>query len=326
MTLLTADIGGTNSRFEVFAREDGELCSLARGQYENRCFASFADALQQFLDEQWAGAITAAAFAVAGPIASHGPTRLTNLAWELDKAALAQRFAIGRVELLNDFAAIAYGAPYLPTEGIITLQAGQAAAQATGVRAFVGAGTGLGHALSISSNKQVQVLASEGGHAGFAPADGLQRRLLDYYAVNDTPVDVEFFLSGRGLVRIHQALCAFDGVSDPLALEIMDEDGPARLGEAALNGEPHAVASVELFWQLYAAHAGDVALQVLPNAGLYLAGGIAPKLLPIMDPHAFLHAFHNKAAMHELLRTIPVFLIRDEGVARLGAAHYLLRD
>lgn len=328
MKILAADIGGTHSRLEVYEADNDKLHSLARGRYRNADYEHLNAIVAQFYEEySLHKSVVAAVFAIAGPVAEQAPLSLTNLDWQLEPAALQKQFALQRVLLLNDFSAIAYGIEHLPETALHGLQCGSTAVSAaTKVRAFIGAGTGLGQAWSLSHGRSIQVLASEAGHSSFAPADTMQRQLLDYYSDDSKPVDTEFFLSGRGLVRIYQALAEFNGVREHLTLSLLDPQAAAQITAAANQGDELALECIQIFWQIYAAHAGNVALQYLPYAGLYLAGGIAPKLQPFMDQAGFLDYFRNKATMANVLETIPLAIILDDEVARLGAAHYLLQQ
>lgn len=326
MRIITGDIGGTHSRLEVFRQSDTELKSLCQSQYRNCEFQQFADVLQQFINEhQLQQTIDAAAFAIAGPVVDAEQVQLTNIDWRLERQALQERFAIKHIALLNDFAAIAYGVPYLAESALLRLQVVETATAHNQVCAFIGAGTGLGQAVSVQVDDQIRVLASEGGHCSFAPANDLQRQLLDYYGQEGAPVDTEFFLSGIGLVHIYNALLIFHGGHEDKQLSTLDSNSPVAISQQAGRGDLLAQQSVRVFWQIYAAHAGNVALQCLPYGGLYLAGGIAPRLLPMLDREEFVHYFQDKASMASVLRQIPVAVIVDDAVARLGAAHYLLQ-
>lgn len=326
MKIIAGDIGGTHSRFELFQQSGTKLQSLCQSQYENSEFQQFADVLQQFISEQQLQqGVDAAAFAIAGPVMDPDQVSLTNIGWQLERQSLQTRFAIGQLVLLNDFAAIAYGEPCIADSSLVRLQSVTETKSDTRVCAFIGAGTGLGQAVSVQIDNQTRVLASEGGHASFAPVNEVQRQLLDYYSQDGAAVDTEFFLSGRGLVHIYNALQIFNGGHEDKQLSTLDESSPIAISLRAQRGEPLAQQSVQVFWQIYAAHAGNVALQCLPYGGLYIAGGIAPKLLPMLDRAEFIEYFQNKVSMAPLLQQIPVAVIVDDAVARIGAAQYVLQ-
>ncbi len=315
--ILAGDIGGTKTLLGLF---EGASLVLER-RYASRDFADFAVLLRAFLGEAGhAGAIDRACFGVAGPV-EQGRARVTYLPWQLEARALAQDFAIGRVELVNDFAAAAQGIATLGPADLVTLQEG--GAEANGPRVLIGAGTGLGVAGLIREDGGWRVVPGEGGHAGFAPADEEQADLWRFVRGRAGRVSIERVLSGPGLVEIYRFVCARGGsadVPDPLAA-----DNPAAMiGETAL-AEPAslAAAAVDLFVRIYGAVAGDLALTFMARGGVYLAGGIAPKLLPRLRQGGFLAAFRDKAEHARLMPGFPVRLVVDEKLGLRGAAHLM---
>jgi len=322
MNILSGDVGGTHSRLELFAVGESGLRSLAVEKYSNAGFQSFEELLRKFLDDHATGVtIEAACLAVAGPVHS-GRCQLTNLDWTLEEQALAADFGFGHCFLLNDFAAIPYGVDHLAADELMSLQTGRP--RPDGLRAFVGAGTGLGQALAIPENAGLRVLSSEAGHAGFAPGSVRQLALVTHLRAILGPVSNESLLSGRGLVNIYSGLSDLDMGTQDAAVDIASAEAPAQISEAARRGDTLASQAVGYFFEMLGSYLGDVALQTLPFGGIYLAGGIVPKLMDLMDVDEVLKAYRDKAKMRELLEEIPIQVILNEGVARLGAARYAI--
>lgn len=320
MKILSGDIGGTNSRLEVFEVQGREFRSIAEAKIQNAKTEGFEHLLSAFLQQQsFDDKIDLACLAVAGPV-NNQRCRLTNLDWTLDAASLKARFEFQALHLLNDFVAIPYGVDLLGEEELACLQMGTP--DPDGVRAFVGSGTGLGQAISVPGPTGLTVLASEAGHADFAPGSMSQLALLRHMRPQIGPVSNEALLSGAGLINIYTGL--FDQGEGDLSetVDIASEDAPAQIVEAARRDEVLAVKSVAMFFDMLGSYLGNVALQTLPRGGLYLAGGMIPKMMDLMDPGRLLQAYLDKAKMQELLQAIPIHVILDERVARLGAARY----
>jgi len=313
MLFLAADIGGTRARL-LLGRSHGDGWQPVRQQtLASREHPDFASLLQAFLlpGER----PLAACLALAGPLDGER-LRLTNLPWMLDADALAGRFGLRRVQLLNDFAAQAHGLALLRPEQLCVLQPG--AAQPDGVRALLGAGTGLGMALLAGTPAQPLVLPSEGGHADFAPQDEQQLALLRQLLARHERVSLELLLSGRGLARLY----AFLAGQPEDAAGLPDA---AQISAAAAAGEALAGATLELFARLYAAAAGNLALTGLARGGVYLCGGIAPKILPFLQRPAVREAFCAKPPMRALLERIPLQVVLDEYLGLRGAAQVAAR-
>ncbi|HXZ93348.1 MAG TPA: glucokinase [Burkholderiales bacterium] len=289
--ILAADIGGTKSLLALFegAAPAFEL-RLASAE-----FADFESLLARFLDEARTAfgatpAIEAACLGVAGPVRG-GIVRVTNLPWTIDAARLAGRFALGSLELMNDFAAAAWGVGALASQDLVTLQAGAPLAGAP--RAVLGAGTGFGVAYVVNGVP----VPGEGGHGGFAPAGVEQEALWRFLHERLGRVQVEDVVSGPGLARIHEFMT----------------------GERVAP-EDAAPAALDLFVTCFGAAAGDHALNVMARGGVYVCGGIASKVLPRLAAGGFLAAFNDKGAFAEHTRRMPVHVVTNERVALLGAA------
>ncbi len=316
-TVLAGDIGGTKSVLRLFAREGDRLRPLRRRRFANRDFDNFSALLDAFLADLDRRPETAA-FAVAGPV-EENRCRMTNLDWEFDGDALAAKLGTARVALLNDVEATAYATLLLPENAAISLQRGQSVRGAC--RAVIAAGTGLGEAVLLEGDTDRKALAGEGGHADFAPTDAVQIRLLERLLPEfGGHVSIERLLSGNGIGRIYDFFCEEMGVqASPAVMNAADRN--AAVTQQALRGSDEiAVRTLRLFSRIYGAEAGNLALRTLARGGIWIGGGIAPKILPFLH-RDFLPAFLAKGRFEALLRTIPVQVVLDEDVAVLGAAY-----
>lgn len=315
MELLAGDIGGTKTLLLRARWQAGRLETLAEARFDSAARADLADIVCEFL----AGvpAPQAACFAVAGPVqaAPGGGTqaRITNLPWLLDSDRLARSLGIGRVDLINDLAAVGHGIAMLTPSDVLTVQAGQP--QADGLRAVIGIGTGLGMALVVPGDPGWRVFPSEGGHVDFAPLDEQQVRLREFARkrLSIDRVSCERLTAGPGLTLIHEFLGG-------------DAPEPEAVAARAEAGDALASAAMQLFAALCGAVAGDLALTCLPFGCLYLAGGVVQKNLPLFSTPAFLDAFYAKGRMAGLLRQVPVRAITEPRVGLLGAAGHAARS
>jgi glucokinase len=333
MIVLAGDIGGTKTWLQI-ARFDGgarccEVCFEER--YESQRYPRFETLLAEFIASagELAKQIDAACIGVAGPVEvlSEGQQRaqVTNLPWHLDTQQLVRDFAIPHFHLLNDFQAAGYGIETLTAADVLVLQAGQPQARAP--RVLIGAGTGLGQGVLVWSGDaqsgHYQVLPSEGGHGDFAPGDAQQRELLQFLAQQQPRVSVEDVLSGRGLVNVYRFLASShpDEASDSLRQAMSRGDAAAAVSEAALTqGDVLANRALDLFLRIYGSQAGNLALTCLATGGVYIAGGIAPRLQQRMSQGDFLAAFRHKDPMGTLMERIPVTLVLDTQLGLKGAA------
>jgi glucokinase len=306
--ILAADLGGTHARL-LLARCQGDgWLTLRQSSLPSRDFSCFADLLAAFLrpGEQ----PDSACIAAAGPLGD-GCLQLTNLPWLLDAAAISRQFAIPRVQLLNDFAAQTHALRLLQPSQLCPLQSGTP--QADGLCALLGAGTGLGMALLAGGTAQPLALPSQGGHADFAPQDQQQIDLLRYLLPTHGRVSLELLLSGQGLSRLY----AFLGARPVTASDLPDA---RAISQAAAAGDALAAETLRLFARLLGAAAGNLALTSLAMGGVYLSGGIAPKILPYLQQPEVREAFCNRPPMRELLQRIPLYVVLDEQLGLQGAA------
>jgi glucokinase len=335
MTLLLAgDIGGTKTILRLVEVSDSpSLRTLDEESYQSGDFPDLVPIVQQFLAKANAPVPQKACFAIAGPVFNN-TAKLTNLAWFLDTERLQQELGITAVSLINDFAAVGYGIFGLNKQDLLTLQAGKHQPEAP--IAIIGAGTGLGQGFLIKQGNHYQVFPSEGGHADFAPRNELEFQLFKYLLDKHDiqRVSVERVVSGQGIVAIYQFLRDRKHTTEsPEIAEIVrtweqqagqaekSVDPGAAIGKAALKGSDRlSEQTIQLFMDAYGAEAGNLALKLLPYGGLYIAGGIAPKILTLIQQSDFLLHFTQKGRMRSLLEEIPIHIILNQQVGLIGAA------
>jgi len=323
--LLAADVGGTKVAVSLAVAGAAARPEIVAQQvYACREFAGLQPLLENFLKlpvvAERRGEIAAACFAVAGPVASNSTT-LTNLGWAIDGNALAVKLRLPEVRLMNDFSAAGRGIGRLAPGEIETLQAGNPVARAS--RLIIGAGTGLGVGLLTWQDDGYAVHASEAGHADFAPVDELQDRLLAHLRRSFGRVSYERVVSGPGLMRIFSFLQETGaGIPSKQLQEALKQrvDTAEVISEFAMARlDPLAVRALELFVSIYGAFAGNLALTTLARGGVYVSGGIAPKIAPTLKEGAFLHAFVHKGRFSDLLAAMPVRVVMNPHVGLYGA-------
>lgn len=319
MRILAADVGGTKTLLALYEGTPSDLTEIARERLDSRSTDSVSPLIQRFLTDR--GPVDAAALGVAGPV-DDGVCRATNLPWVIDAAQIGREHGIGRVRLLNDFEAIALGLDELPLESLAVLQQGDPDPEAPS--AVLGAGTGLGEAMLVPRPGALpRVLPTEGGHSDFAPRDDFEVQMLRTLRERHGRVSVERVVSGDGLGVVYEHVLAArqEAPSEAIQRRLDAGDDPgAAVGEAAMAGGDEAASeAVQRFVSLYGAEAGNMALRSLPFGGLYVAGGIAPKLRARMESGTFLESFLDKGRMRPLLERVPVRLVLDAGVGLLGA-------
>jgi glucokinase len=322
--LLAGDIGGTNIRLALFSREGDRLVRRDEARLKSREFASLEEAAVRFTGSR--REIAAAAFGVAGPVRK-GRCEATNFPWVVDASSLAARLGLSRIVLVNDLVANGLGLPELSPADFAVVNRGEEDPEGCG--ALVSAGTGLGQAILVREGSGWRVLPSEGGHSSFAPSSPWEIDLLRHLMRDLSHVSVERLVSGRGLVTLYRFERERSGVPEPawLAGEIARSDDPAPvLSAAALAGkDPVAERALEHWVSLYGAEAGNLALKVMATGGVFLGGGIAPKVLPRILDGTFFGAFCGKGRLEPVLAKIPVKLVRNDDCALLGAARAAAR-
>lgn len=321
--ILSGDIGATKTRLALVEVEGTRVHIRHEVSYRSRDYAEFETVLGDFLLGIRAGAHAAPthlALGIAGPVQGR-VAHTTNLPWRIDADALQRQFGFASCTLLNDLEATAWGLPALRDDDLLTLQEGRA--DASGNAAVIAAGTGLGEAGLYWDGQQHRPFATEGGHASFSPGNELEIALLRHLQQQHSHVSWERVVSGMGLLSLHEFLCLYrrTPVPDDLAEEMRNDDVAAVIANAALSRrDAICVETLDCFVRLYGAEAGNLALKVMSSAGLYLGGGIAPKILPLLQHGGFLAAFLNKGRMQPLLADMPVRVILNDHAALYGPA------
>ena len=318
--VLAGDVGGTKTALALFDHRAGALVLDREVELPSREFPTLEDAVARFLASPRRPAIDAACFGVAGPVVD-GRSVTTNLPWHVDEASLRARIPAERVRLLNDLEATGYGVLALPPAAFEPLQPGT---RRRGNMALIAAGTGLGEALLVWNGERHLVVASEGGHADFAPRTDLEIELLRFLRKEFGRVSCERVLSGPGLFGIYRFLRDSGEAPEPswLGDRIASGDPSAVVSEVGLaGGHPLCVQALDLFSAIYGAEAGNLALKALAVGGVYLGGGIAPKIRAKLADGSFVAAFCDKGRFTELMASIPVSVVLEPRAALLGAAH-----
>ncbi len=311
MLLLCGDIGGTKTLLQLVQVQIDKIDILNQQRYASADYAQFDLILDDFLRANYdKDAIKAACFGVAGPVINSGISQsasITNLPWQMDSAALASHFDLPYVALINDFQAVGYGISALSDDDIESLQTGMA--HDHGNQVVIGAGTGLGVAQLIWAGNEYKIIPTEGGHADFAPADEQQIRLSDYLIKHKGRSSIEFVLSGPGLVNTFSFINEQNHqINSDEYQRIMQSADPAAeiTSTADADHETCAYQALKLFVQAYGGQAGNFALSCLALGGVYIAGGIAPRILPHLRDGLFIEAFNAKGKMSQLMQRIPV--------------------
>ena len=308
MPILAADIGGTSTRLRLVHGAE----TLDEKDYSSQDYPDLNSILDNFIKANSPVDLQSACLAVAGPVRD-GTARVTNLPWEVHESLISEDFTIPQVRIINDFEAIGYALAILSPDDFYELQAGSP--DNVGTRALIGAGTGLGVAIVTRCGERWQVLPGEGGHVDFAPRTAEQQALLDYLQQQSARVSVEMLLSGPGLERIYEFICTLNGI-DPDSVRRT----AASISSTALIGrDPLAVKTLDLFVEIYGAQAGNLALTSLATGGVFIAGGIAPKILSLMKRGRFIEMFSDKPPMSELLHSMPVRVVLNTRSGLLGA-------
>jgi glucokinase len=319
--ILAGDIGGTKTRLALFAPGPGRSDPVSERTYSSQEYPGLEVIAREFVRATGA-AIERACFGVAGPV-KDGRSSTTNLAWVVDARVLADDLRLPRVDLLNDLEATAHGLQALRSDEVVVLQEGTPGS--AGNQALIAAGTGLGEAVLYWDGRKHRPFATEGGHAGFAPADETQTELLRYLLRRFEPVSWERVLSGPGLVNIYSFLRDTGRGDEPswLADEISAGEPAAVISTTALSGRSELCSeALDLFVSLYGAESGNLALKVMAAGGVFVGGGIAPRILPRLRGPGFVRAFVAKGRMRPLLEAMPVRVVLNDRLALLGAARY----
>jgi glucokinase len=319
--VLAGDIGGTKTHLGLYRVEGGAPALLRDKLYATREFKTLEEVARDFLSGAWA--IDAACFGVPGPVIG-GVSHATNVQWTMEERALARALGVPGARLINDLEATAYGMLHLQESETAVLQRGEPPASRAPI-AVIAAGTGLGEAgLVPLDDGRWRSIASEGGHSDFAPRGREQIELLEYLAGEFDHVSFERVLSGPGLVSIYKFLKARTPGAE--AQWLADEfaratDAAEVISAAALTGrDPRCVEALRMFTDIYGAEAANLALKYMALGGVYIGGGIAPKILPMLSDGGFVRAFLAKGRLDKVMARIPVRVSLNQATALIGAA------
>jgi glucokinase len=316
--ILAGDVGGTNARLAYFQAQNGHLQLMSERVFPSREFSEFDQIVSKF--QQGSDLRPeVACFGIAGPV-HNGRVETSNLPWVIEQSLLAKQLQLPATLLINDLEANAWGVGALSPQDLVALnQVGPA----VGNQAVIAPGTGLGEAGLYWNGSQHEVFASEGGHVDFAPQGELQIELLRFLEGRYGHVSYERVLSGPGLVNVYEFLHGKNSGDEPagFAEKLGHGDAAAAISSAALDGTNRlAEQALDLWVSVYGAEAGNLALKEMATGGIFLGGGISPKILPKLTGPIFLRAFHDKGRLRPLLEGIPVRVITNDKAALLGAA------
>jgi glucokinase len=325
--VLAGDVGGTKVHLALYSFASGRLVAVRDQKFPAQGYATLDHVVNEFLTghEDEKKQIVSACFGCPGPVRD-GRLKLTNLPWTLDSRELQRSLGIEHIFLINDLEANGFGVPELAAEKICTLHEGDA--QSVGNRGLVSAGTGLGECVLIWDAKARQhvPIPSEGGHCDFAPRNDRDIALLQYLRRTlNGRVSFERVVSGLGMKNIYSFLRDDQKMEEPAWLRdrMAGEDPNAVIGQCGEDGSSEiCVETLRIFTAAFGAEAGNLALKILAAGGIYLGGGIAPKILKTMQDGGFVQAFLDKGRLSPLLETIPVRIILDDTCALLGAAAF----
>lgn len=324
--ILAADIGGTKVNLALFRQEDDDLKLVDSAKFDSQKYSSLEEILDEFFQVEYPE-IERAGFGIAGPV-KDGKCEVTNLPWVVDVENLKKRLGLESVWLINDLAAMACAIPFLPEADFDVMQAGSS--KEGGRIGVLAAGTGLGEAFLVpDQNGRYLILDTEGGHCDFSPRTKLEIELLLHLTEKFGRTSIERVLSGRGLDNIYRFLIERGLFEEPawLTRELQENDPGLVITENGLdNKSPGCHKALEMFVTFYGAIAGNLALQLLTRGGLYIGGGIAPKILPLLKSGLFMEAFYSKGRFKSFMREFPVKVILNDHASLIGVAHYALGD
>jgi len=317
--ILAGDIGGTNTRLAYFRLEQGQPQPITVEIYPSAQHSCLEDIVAQFIKSHQEP-IDGACFGIAGPVIN-GVCKTPNLPWVVDSRKLSSLLKLQQIDLINDLEANAHGISVLSDTDLVVLNAGKPAPN--GNAALISAGTGLGQAGLLRDGSGYRPFASEGGHVDFAPRNNLEIELLTHLLISYEHVSYERVLSGPGLVNIYKFLIATDRGKEPswLTEQMQQMDPAVAITKAAIQNKCAPCSrAMDLLVSFYGAQAGNVAMTILATAGIFIGGGIAPRIIDYLKKPIFLESLFEKGRMKRLLSDIPVKVIVNDQTALLGAA------
>lgn len=319
--ILAGDVGGTKARLALYQSQDGVFTRQSTETFNSSNFSGLEEVVQIFLRKHQAR-VSKACIGVPAPIVE-GKARPANLAWELDEVRLSQTLGLNAVRLVNDLVATTAAVPFLSADDLIVLHRGELTGKEK-IYGVLAPGTGLGEGFLMRTAQQYEVIASEGGHTDFAPTNEIEIALLQYLLAKHKRVSYERVLSGPGLIGIYNFLKETGRGHEPpeLAARMHDENHAAVISQAALEHEFEiCVQALDVFVRVLGAQAGNMVLTVWATGGIYLGGGMPPKILPKLKDGAIVSAYLNKGRLSNFVSQTPLYVIRDDHAALLGAAH-----
>jgi len=319
--ILTADVGGTKTRLAVFDGTDQSLEPVREKVFPSAAYKSVEDVIREFLS-QGCENVSHAVLAVAGPV-TKGQARLTNLPWVLDEEQLRREMGFPSVTLINDILAAALMVSHLKPHNLHTLQTGHH--DPSGNRAVVAPGTGLGEAFMVFRNNRWHAFATEGGHGDYAPSSDAAWDFLAFVRGEEQRISAEYVCAGHGIYRLYQYLKsrfpeeesswvreAMEAAADPVPVIVdggMQPSSPCRL----------CVRTLRLYASLLGSEAGNMGLKIMATGGVYLGGGIPPRIIPFLQEGGFMQSFRAKGRMSFLMEAIPVHIILEPRAPLIGA-------
>jgi len=318
--ILAGDVGGTKCNLALFAEKNGKLEVVFRERFASKEFAQFDLIIKEFsrraAPHLASSKIRAAGFGVAGPVINNR-IHATNLPWVVDAETLSKEAGVESIVLINDLGATGHSLEHLPAEDFCVLNPGKPLRGAS--RALLAAGTGLGEGILFWDGTRYKVVPSEGGHSDFAPRSDQQIELLKFMRHRYPQVSWELILSGRGFRTLHEFIAP--GVKHPI-FEDPDADPAPFITKSGLDKScPICVQTLDLWTSVYGAEAGNLALKVLALGGVYVAGGIAVKILPKMIDGSFFNSFKDKWHFTNMLADVPLSIVLNESAPLIGAAY-----
>ena len=321
--ILAGDVGGTKCNLALFSEKDGQLAPIFRQRFASKDFSKFELIVKEFATAaapHLNGArIEAAGFGIAGPVINN-TVRATNLPWIVEAGNLKEELKVEHIVLLNDLGAWGHSLEHLPPEDFLVLNQGKP--EPGGTRALIAAGTGLGESILFWQKGRYHVVPSEGGHSDFAPHTDQQIDLLRFMRKRTPQVSWELILSGRGFRTLHEFLAP---EIKHESFDVPNVDPAPEITKNGLSGAcPACVQVLDLWIAMYGSEAGNLALKVLALGGVFVAGGIAVKIIEKMKDGSFFKSFKDKWRFEGLLNNIPVSVILNESAPLIGAAHEAL--